>query len=85
MDYKFSGIDVAMQILRPNATFEISGLEITRWDDPRPQPSIEEIQNMMDSIKKFEDKQVIEIIEDDKIIAEVNIQDFVSAMIPNDK
>jgi len=41
--YRFYGIDVAMQMLRPGAKWEISNNVFTRWDDPRPCPSIEEV------------------------------------------
>jgi hypothetical protein len=38
--YRFYGIDVAMQLLRPNAKWEISNTTFTRWDEPsRPCPS----------------------------------------------
>jgi len=50
------GIDVAMQMLRPGAKWEISNNVFTRWDDPRPCPSIEEVYWVMDRIKEFEDK-----------------------------
>jgi hypothetical protein len=53
--YRFFGIDVAMQLLRPNAKWEISNNVFTRWDDPRPCPSIEEVHWVMNKIKEFED------------------------------
>lgn len=53
--YRFYGIDVAMQMLRPNAKWEISNNVFTRWDDPRPCPSMEEVYWVMDKIKEFED------------------------------
>jgi hypothetical protein len=53
--YRFYGIDVAMQMLRPNAKWEISNNVFTRWDDPRPCPSIEEVYWVMDKIKAFEE------------------------------
>ena len=53
--YRFYGIDVAMQLLRPNAKWEISNNMFTRWDDPRPCPSIEEVYWVMDKIKEFEE------------------------------
>ena len=49
------GIDIAMQLLRPNAKWEISNGVFTRWDDPRPCPSIEEVYWVMDKIREFED------------------------------
>lgn len=54
--YRLFGIDTAMQLLRPNAKWEISNGVFTRWDDPRPCPSIEEVYWVMDQIKEFEEK-----------------------------
>lgn len=54
--YRLFGIDTAMQLLRPNAKWEISNGVFTRWDDPRPCPSIEEVYWVMDQIKAFEEK-----------------------------
>jgi hypothetical protein len=53
--YRFFGIDVAMQMLRPGAKWEISNGVFTRWEDPRPCPSIEEVYWVMDKIKEFEE------------------------------
>jgi hypothetical protein len=53
--YRMYGIDMAMQLLRPNAKWEISNNMFTRWDDPRPCPSIEEVYWVMDKIREFED------------------------------
>lgn len=53
--YRMFGIDTAMHLLRPGAKWEISNSTITRWDDPRPCPTIEEVYATMDKIKAFED------------------------------
>lgn len=53
--YRMYGIDVAMQLLRPGAKWEISNNVFTRWEDPRPCPSIEEVYWVMDKIREFED------------------------------
>lgn len=53
--YRFYGIDVAMQMLRPNAKWEIYNNVITRWDDPRPCPSMDEVYWVMEKIKEFEE------------------------------
>jgi hypothetical protein len=53
--YRFWGIDVAMQLLRPNAKWEISNNVFTRWEDPRPCPSMDEVNYVMEKIKEFED------------------------------
>jgi hypothetical protein len=53
--YRFYGVDVAMQMLRPGAKWEISNNVFTRWDDPRPCPSMEEVNWVMEKIKEFEE------------------------------
>lgn len=53
--YRMMGIDTAMHLLRPGAKWEISNNQFTRWDDPRPCPSIEEVHWVIDKIKEFED------------------------------
>lgn len=53
--YQYFGIDTAMEMLRPGAKWEISNGVFTRWDDPRPCPSIEEVYWQMERIKEFED------------------------------
>lgn len=76
--YLLYGIDTAMHLLRPGAKWEISNTEITRWDDPRPCPTWEELVETMEKIKAFEDsintillpKQISEITEFRKMIDE---------------
>jgi hypothetical protein len=54
--YRFYGIDTAIQLLRPGAKWEwTGGLGFTRWEDPRPQPSVEEVEATMEKIKSFEE------------------------------
>jgi len=53
--YRFLGIDTAMHMLRPGAKWEISNNVFTRWDDPRPCPSMDEVYWVMDKIKEFEE------------------------------
>lgn len=54
--YQLVGIDVAMHLLRPGARWEITGgVGFTRWDDPRPQPSMEEVMETIEKIRAFED------------------------------
>ena len=53
--YRLMGIDTAMYLLRPGAKWEISNNVFTRWDDPRPCPSIEEVYWVIDKIREFED------------------------------
>jgi hypothetical protein len=54
--YRFCGIDTAIQLLRPGAKWEwTGGVGFTRWDDPRPKPSKEEVEQTMEKVKLFED------------------------------
>ena len=53
--YKLYGINTAIDLLRPDAIWQFNGREITMWDDPRPKPSMEEINFVMDKIKQMED------------------------------
>ena len=74
--YRLYGIDIAMELLRPKAKWEISNNEFTRWEDPRPCPTIEEVFEVMELSKNFEDKidtqwlpeQVKELDEEDERI-----------------
>ena len=53
--YKLYGINVAVELLRPGAKWEYNGHGFTKWDDPRPMPSVEEVNDVMEKIKAFED------------------------------
>jgi len=54
--YQLVGIDVAMHLLRPGAKWEITGgIGFTQWDDPRPQPSMQEVMETVEKIKAFEE------------------------------
>ena len=53
--YQLYGIDTAMHLLRPGAKWEISNTMFTRWEDPRPCPTMEEVVETMEKIKAFED------------------------------
>jgi hypothetical protein len=54
--YQLVGINVAMHLLRPGAKWEITGgVGFTRWEDPRPQPSMEEVMETIEKLKAFED------------------------------
>lgn len=67
--YCLYGIDTAMQLLRPGAKWEISNTMITRWEDPRPCPTWEELMDTMEKIKAFEDS--INTVYTDEQIAEL--------------
>ena len=76
--YKFLGIDTAMHLLRPGAKWEISNNVFTRWDDPRPKPTVQEVEETMEKIRAFEDsiktiylpEQLEKITADRNMIAE---------------
>jgi hypothetical protein len=54
--YQLVGINVAMHLLRPGAKWEYTGgVGFTRWDDPRPKPSIDEVFDVIEKIKAFEE------------------------------
>jgi hypothetical protein len=54
--YQIMGIDTAIHLLRPGAKWEwTGGLGFTRWDDPRPKPSVEEVMETIEKIKAFEE------------------------------
>jgi hypothetical protein len=53
--YQLVGIDVAMHLLRPGAKWEITNGFFSRWDDPRPCPSWQEVMDTVEKIKAFED------------------------------
>lgn len=53
--YKLFGIDTAMYLLRPGASWEISNGVFTRWEDERPCPTVEEVYETIEKIKSFED------------------------------
>lgn len=53
--YRMYGVDTAMHLLRPGAKWEISNSDITRWEDPRPCPTWQEVVETMEKIKAFED------------------------------
>ena len=53
--YQLVGIDVAMHLIRPGAKWEITNSHFSRWDDPRPCPTWEEVMDVVEKLKAFED------------------------------
>lgn len=53
--YMILGIETAMHFLRPGASWEISNREFTRWEDPRPCPTWQEVEETIEKIRAFED------------------------------
>lgn len=54
--YQLVGIDTAVHLLRPGAKWEFTGGKgFTRWEDPRPCPSVEEVFETIEKIRQFEE------------------------------
>lgn len=53
--YRLYGMDTAVHLLRPGAKWQIGRGGFTNWDDPRPCPTLEEVNETMEKIKAFED------------------------------
>ncbi len=53
--YQLYGVDVAIKLLRPGARWEICNGKFTVWEDERPCPPWEEVQETLAKIKAFED------------------------------
>lgn len=53
--YMLMGINTAMHLLRPGAKWEISNMTFSRWEDPRPCPTWEEVVDCIQKIKDLED------------------------------
>ena len=54
--YMILGINTAVNLLRPGAKWEwTGGAGFTRWEDPRPKPSKQEVEETIEKIKAFED------------------------------
>lgn len=53
--YRLCGIDSAMHLLRPGARWEITNNKFTIWEDPRPCPTWEEIEETRKKAREFED------------------------------
>lgn len=49
-----AAIDVAITLLRPGAKFQLGNNKFTIWDDPRPEPSWEEVLETIEKIRAFE-------------------------------
>ena len=52
--YEFVAFDAAVNLLRPRCKWEMNHGQFV-WKDPRPCPSLEEIQNLIARIKDFEE------------------------------
>ena len=78
--YMIVGIDTAVHLLRPGAKWEwTGGLGFTRWDDPRPKPSVEEVMETIEKIKAFEDSINTILLPEQKAAFEKQMSDIEQA------
>lgn len=59
--YTLFCVHTAISLLRPGAKYSLNNTEFIEWNDSRPIPSWEEIEETLKKIKNFEDS--IECIE----------------------
>ena len=85
--YRLYGIDTAMHLLRPGAKWEISNTYFSRWEDSRPCPTWQEVQDTMEKIKAFEDSiNTIWLPEQiEQFTGQMEIQKQVDAIIAEQK
>jgi uncharacterized protein YhhL (DUF1145 family) len=85
--YRLYGIDTAMHLLRPGAKWEISNTYFSRWEDPRPCPTWQEVQDTMEKIKAFEDSiNTIWLPEQvEELTGQMEVQKQVDAIIAEQK
>lgn len=53
--YTLFCIHNAISLLRPGAIYALSNMEFVQWNDPRPVPTREEIEETLKKLKDFED------------------------------
>lgn len=53
--YRLYGVNTAIQLLRPGSKWALQNKTFVEWNDPRPCPTWEEIDDTMKKIKAFED------------------------------
>lgn len=59
--YVLTSVNTALALLRPRANYVMKNTDFISWNDPRPIPSWDEINNVLKKLKEFEDS--IESIE----------------------
>ena len=80
--YMIMGIDTAVHLLRPGAKWEwTGGIGFTRWDDPRPKPSFEEVMETIEKIKAFEDSINTILLPEQKAAFEKQMSDIEQANV----
>lgn len=53
--YRLCGVDSAIELIRPGAKWQMSNSKFTLWEDARPCPTMEELQEVMKKAQEFED------------------------------
>jgi hypothetical protein len=53
--YRMYGVNTAIELLRPNAKWQLTNNEFTLWEDERPCPTWKEVEETLEKIKNFED------------------------------
>ena len=75
------GIDTAMHLLRPGAKWEwTGGVGFTRWDDPRPKPSVDEVMETIEKIKAFEESINTILLPEQKAAFEAHVAEIEKAV-----
>lgn len=52
--YTLTGVGTAIALLRPGASFRLGNTSFVEWEDPRPAPTWEEIQDTLKKLEEFE-------------------------------
>jgi hypothetical protein len=53
--YRISGLDSAIELIRPDASYELTQNGFEVWNDPRPQPTMEELKEVQKKTREFEE------------------------------
>jgi len=54
--YRLASYENAVKLLRPDCKFTWNGKDFSHWEHKDPPPTLEEIDNMLQMIKKWEDE-----------------------------
>lgn len=73
---KFAFITTAIDILRPNASYELSGDMIASWNDPRPQPLETEIEEVLNQLELFDNSNYLTVMTENGETVSVDKEKF---------
>jgi hypothetical protein len=69
-----------MHLLRPGAKWEYTGgVGFTRWEDPRPCPTVDEVFETIEKLKAFEDSINTILLPEQKEAMETQLNDIEQA------